>query len=185
MPILDGHALRQIAKFFQTRFADGRNLYLVTPDGPIALIVLREVELYILLVLPLEAREVRLSFEETSERLLRIDEDFLARFGPALVYPGKFLLQHMVDVLVEVIGGNETALFLIEDAAPIQTVQPDVTGDVLIREKAADAERATYLIRLAFGEPKFGLEGFEQWFHPLSTVLRISPIHGYGWKTYG
>ena len=91
----------------------------------------------------------------------------------------------MVDVLVEVIGGNETALFLIEDTALIQTVQPDVAGDVLVREEAADAERTANLIRLAFGEPKFGLEGFEQQFHPLSTVLRISPIHGYGWKTCG
>lgn len=91
----------------------------------------------------------------------------------------------MIDVLIEVIGGDETALFLIEDATLIQAVQPDVAGDVLVREKAADTERATYLIRLAFGETEFGLEGFEQWFHPLSTVLRISPIHGYGWKTYG
>ena len=73
MPILDGHALRQVAKFFQAHLTDGRNLDLVTPDGPVALVVLREVELYILLILPLEAREVRLSFEETPECLLRID----------------------------------------------------------------------------------------------------------------
>ena len=126
MPILDGHALRQVAKLFQTHLADGRNLDLMTPDGPVALVVLREVELYILLILPFEAREVRLSFEETPERLLCIDEDFLARFGPALVNPGKFFLQHMVDVLVEVIGGNETALFFIENAALIQAVQPDL-----------------------------------------------------------
>ena len=38
----------------------------------------------------------------------------------------------MVDVLVEVIGGDEMALLLIEDAALIQAVQPDVAGDVLI-----------------------------------------------------
>ena len=96
MPILDGHALRQIAKFFQTRFADGRNLYLVTPDGPIALIVLREVELHVLLVFPLEAREVRLSFEETPERLLCIDENLLARLRAALVNPEEFLLKQGV-----------------------------------------------------------------------------------------
>ena len=47
----------------------------------------------------------------------------------------------MVDVLVEVIGGDEMALLLIEDAALIQAVQPDVAGDVLICEEAADAER--------------------------------------------
>ena len=104
------------------------------PDGPVPLVVLREVELHILLVLPLEAWEMRLSFEEAPERLLRIDEDLLARLGAALVDPGKFLLQYMVDVLVEVIGGDKTALFLIEDAALIQAVQPDVAGDVLVRE---------------------------------------------------
>ena len=92
----------------------------MSPDRPVTLVVLREVELYILLILPLEAREVRLSFEETPECLLRIDEDFLARLGATLVNLGKFLLQRMVDVLVEVIGGDKTALLLIEDAALIQ-----------------------------------------------------------------
>ena len=92
MPILDGHALRQVAKFFQAYLADGRDLNLVPPDGPVALVVLREVELHVLLVLPLEAREMRLPFEETPERLLRIDKDLLARLGPALVNPREFLL---------------------------------------------------------------------------------------------
>lgn len=142
----------------------------MTPDGPVALVVLREVELYILLILPLEAREVRLSFEETPERLLRIDEDFLARFGTALVNPGKFLLQHMIDVLVEVIGGDKTALFLIEDAALIQAVQPDVAGDVLVRKKAADAERTANFILLPFGETELCLECLQQVPHLLQSA---------------
>ena len=170
MPILDGHALRQVAKFFQAHLTDGRNLDLVTPDGPVALVVLREVELYILLVLPLEAWEVRLSFEETPERLLRIDEDFLARFGTALVNPGKFLLQHMIDVLVKVIGGDKTALFLIEDAALIQAVQPDVAGNVLVRKKASDAERTANFILLPFGETELCLECLQQVPHLLQSA---------------
>ena len=71
-------------------------------------------------------------------------------------------------------------LLLLENAALIQAIQPDVAGNVLVREEAADAERTAYLILLAFGEPKFGLEGFEQRFHPPSVSLRISPIHGHG-----
>ena len=91
----------------------------------------------------------------------------------------------MVDILVEVIGCDKVRLLLIENAALIQAIQPDVAGDVLVREEAADAERATYLILLAFGETKFCLEGFEQPFHPLSASLRISVTHGCGWKIYG
>ena len=128
---------------------------------------------------------MRLPFEETPERLLRIDKDLLARLGTALVNPREFLLQCMVDILVEVIGGDKTALLLIENAAPIQAVQPDIAGDVLICEEAADTERPTYLILLAFGETEFGLEGSEQPFHLLSASLRISATHGCGWKTYG
>ena len=131
----------------------------MSPDRPVTLVVLREVELYILLILPLEAREVRLSFEETPERLLCIDENLLARLRAALVNPEEFLLKHMVDILVEVIGCDKVRLLLIENAALIQAIQPDVAGDVLVREEAADAERATYLILLAFGETKFCLEG--------------------------
>ena len=185
MPILDGHALRQVAKFFQAYLADGRDLNLVPPDGPVALVVLREVELHVLLVLPLEAREMRLPFEETPERLLRIDKDLLARLGTALVNPREFLLQCMVDILVEVIGGDKTALLLIENAAPIQAVQPDIAGDVLVCEEAADSKRTANLILLTFVETEFGLEGFEQPFHLLSASLRISATHGCGWKTYG
>ena len=185
MPILDGHALRQVAKFFQAHLTDGRDLNLVPPDGPVALVVLREVELYILLVLTLEAREMRLPFEEALECLLRIDEDLLARLRATLVNPREFFLQHVIDVLVEVIGVDETALLLIEDAALIQAVQPDVAGDVLIYEKAADTERSTYLILLAFGEPEFGLEGFEQRFHLLSALPYTSAIHKYDRKIHG
>ena len=180
MPILDGHALRQIAKFLQAHLADSRDLDLMPPDGPVPLVVLREVELHILLVLPLEAREVRLPFEEAPERLLCIDEDLLARLRAALVNPRESLLQPMIDVLVEVIGRDEMRLLLLENTALIQAVQPDVAGNVLICEETADAERTTYLILLAFGEPKFGLEGFEQRFPPPSVSLRISPIHGHG-----
>ena len=64
----------------------------------------------------------------------------------------------MVDVLVEVIGGDEMALLLIEDAALIQAVQPDVAGDVLICEEAADAERTANFILLPFGETELCLE---------------------------
>ena len=99
-----------------------------------------------------------MSLEEAPERLLCIDEDLLARLGAALVNPREFLLQHMIDVLVEVIGGDKTALFLIEDAALIQAVQPDVAGDVLVREKAADAERTANFILLPFGETELCLE---------------------------
>ena len=154
-------------------------------DGPVALVVLREVELHVLLVLPLEAREMRLPFEETPERLLRIDKDLLARFGTALVNPREFLLQRMVDVLVEIIGSDEMGLLFIEDATLIQAVQPDIAGDVLVLEEAADSKRTANLILLAFVETEFGLEGFEQPFHLLSASLRISATHGCGWKTYG
>lgn len=62
----------------------------MTPDGPVPLVVLRKVELYILLVLTLEAREMRLPFEEALERLLRINENLLARLRAALVNPREF-----------------------------------------------------------------------------------------------
>ena len=127
---------------------------------------------------------MRLPFEEASERLLRIDEDFLTRLGAALVNPGEFLLQYMVDVLVKIIGGDEMALLLIQNTALVQTVQPDIAGDVLVCEEAADAERTAYLILLAFGEPKFGLEGFEQRFHPLSAFPYTSAIHKYDRNTH-
>ena len=101
---------------------------------------------------------MRLPFEEALERLLRIDEDLLARLRAALVNPREFFLQHVIDVLIEVIGGDETALFLIEDATLIQAVQPDVAGDVLVREKAADTERTANFILLPFGETELCLE---------------------------
>ena len=47
----------------------------------------------------------------------------------------------MYDELeLDKLGDRKTALFLIEDAALIQAVQPDVAGDVLICEEAADTE---------------------------------------------
>ena len=91
----------------------------------------------------------------------------------------------MVDVLVKVIGGDKMGLLLLENAALIQAVQPDVAGNVLVREEAADAERTAYLILLAFGEPKFGLEGFEQRFHPLSAFPYTSAIHKCDRKIHG
>ena len=91
----------------------------------------------------------------------------------------------MIDVLVEVIGCNEVRLFLIKGAALIQAVQPDVAGDVLICQESADAERTAHLIRLAFGETEFGLEGFEQPFHLLSAFLYTSAIHKYDRKIHG
>ena len=76
----------------------------------------------------------------------------------------------MVDVLVEVIGGDEMALLLIEDAALIQAVQPDVAGDVLVRKKAADAERTANFILLPFGETELCLECLQQVPHLLQSA---------------
>ena len=76
----------------------------------------------------------------------------------------------MVDVLVEVIGGDEMALLLIEDAALIQAVQPDVAGDVLICKKAADAERTANFILLPFSEMELCLECLQQVPHLLQSA---------------
>ena len=90
----------------------------------------------------------------------------------------------MVNVLVKIIGGDEMALLLIPNTAPVQTVQPDIAGDVLVCEEAADAKRTANLILLAFGETEFGLEGFEQQFHLLSAFLYTSAIHKYDRKIH-
>lgn len=83
----------------------------------------------------------------------------------------------MVDVLVEVIGGDEMALLLIEDAALIQAVQPDVAGDVLICEEAADAERPPDLILLPFGETELCLECLQQVPHLLQSASCTYATH--------
>ena len=93
-------------------------------------------------------------------------------------------LLYMVNVLVKIIGGDEMALLLIPNTAPVQTVQPDIAGDVLVCEEAADAKRTANLILLAFGETEFGLEGFEQPFHLLSAFLYTSAIHKYDRKIH-
>ena len=76
----------------------------------------------------------------------------------------------MVDVLVEVIGGDEMALLLIPNTAPVQTVQPDIAGDVLVCEEAADAERPPDLILLPFGETELCLECLQQVPHLLQSA---------------
>ena len=67
---------------------------------------------------------MRLPLEETPERLLRIDEDLLARLGPALVNPREFLLQYMVAVLVDVIGGDAVREFPDQDADVLVVAPP-------------------------------------------------------------
>lgn len=76
----------------------------------------------------------------------------------------------MVNVLVEVIGRDEVRLLLIENAALIQAVQTDVAGDVLVREKAADAERTANFILLPFGETELCLECLQQVPHLLQSA---------------
>lgn len=82
----------------------------------------------------------------------------------------EIFLQYMVDILVKVIGGDKMGLLLLENAALIQAVQPDVAGDVLVREKAADAERTANFILLPFGETELCLECLQQVSHLLQSA---------------